>query len=100
MKKAWNHKKNYEFGYLLKFWIFLVPIKKKFWAKNRQWNLLKNTGADGFDRGTPGILSSTECSLKHSYLPPLHIAKVYSIEGYRNYDVWFLQTMFKIKILS
>ena len=30
---------------------------------------------------------------------PGHIAKVYYIEGYRNYDVWFLQTMFKIKIL-
>ena len=29
---------------------------------------------------------------------PLHIAKVYYIEGYRNYDFRFLQTMFKIKI--
>ena len=31
--------------------------------------------------------------------PALHIAKVYYIEGYRNYDFWFLQTMYKIKIL-
>ena len=30
----------------------------------------------------------------------VHIAKVYYIEGYRNYDFRFLQTMFKIKISS
>ena len=29
---------------------------------------------------------------------PVHTAKVYYIEGYRNYDFRFLQTMFKIKI--
>ena len=30
--------------------------------------------------------------------PTVHTAKVYYIEGYRNYDFRFLQTMFKIKI--